>query len=329
MYSGGMALTICLERACGMAQIRHLAMTALLALGLLCPGPALADISGVYLGSTPELVELVHIVKTPDGRLAGRIESTTLNKKGEIETNSFTLEGAADGKQVILSAKSLLLHGDVSLTGFVDGDLLDLSWPGGHRTYQRGDSYGYQAAVTGLHASALQIRSRNAADRARNEFAAFSKIANALEANFPDIREQLAGAGEQYQELYKRLHNRRRAAEAYRSLESGGALAYDADRQTHDAESAIWRLDSDFHRLHRELGVKFDKAASYAASIQTYCAETGEGAASLCAEFAARHVALGNVRRDMQGMFDQLSETARTASVDVPPGQRLLKKIFN
>lgn len=249
---------------------------------LLCSPASAAEVSGVYLGSTPDLVELVQIVKTPDERLAGRIESTTLNEKGEIETNSFMLEGAADGKQVILAAKSLLLHGDVSLTGFVDGDLLDLSWPGGHRTYQRGDSYGYQAAVTGLQASAMQIRTRNAAERARNEFAAFSRIANGLEAEVPDIREQLAGAGEQYGKLYKRLHNRRRAAASYRSLENGDALAYEADRQAYQAESAIWRLDSDVQRIHRELSVEFDKVASYAASIQAYCAQNGEAENSVC-----------------------------------------------
>lgn len=72
-------------------------------------------VSGVYLGSTPDFVELVQIVKTPDGRLAGRIQSTSLNEKGEIATGSFTLEGATDGKQVILSAKSLLIQGDLSL----------------------------------------------------------------------------------------------------------------------------------------------------------------------------------------------------------------------
>lgn len=292
------------------------------------PAQAAEALSGVYLGSSADFVELVQIVRTPDGRLAGRIESTTLSEKGEIETDSFTLEGAADGKQIILSAKSLLLRGDASLTGFVDDDLLDLSWPGGHRTYQRGDTYDYQAAVSGLQARAIEIRSHNAAERARAEFARLSKTANALEARLPDIREQLAGAGERYGKLYKRLYNRRRAAAAYRSLENGGALAYDADSQADQAQSEIWRLDSDVQSSHREISAEFDNAASCAASIQTYCAENGE-AAGLCAAFAARRAALDNLRRDIQAAFDDLAETARTASIDAPPGQRLLKNIFD
>jgi hypothetical protein len=115
------------------------------------------------------------------------------------------------------------------VSGFVDGDLLNLSWLGGHHTYQRGDTYSYQASVSGLQARAIEIRSRVAADSARGEFAGFSAITNALEASSPDTREQLAAAGERYGNLYKRLHNRRRAAAAYISLDNGDTLAYDAD----------------------------------------------------------------------------------------------------
>lgn len=287
---------------------------------------ARAQVSGVYLGSTSDFVELVQIVKTPDGRLAGRIQSTSLNEKGEIETGSFSLEGAADGKQVILSAKSLLLQGDLSLSGFVDGELLDLSWPGGHRTYQRGDSYEYQAAVTGLEARALQLRANMAAENARSESATLAEILNALRSRLPDTQRHLVSAAAYYSDLYKKLRKQKRLANIFAP---GSNLEYGADQKAYRIEQEIWRLDRDIDALYDKLGLEFGRANKLLASLQTYCAENGSvTAVNLCNEFDAQKNELSQLKTDFRAPFDKIDNTKRTAAAEVPPERGLLGEIF-
>lgn len=284
--------------------------------------------SGVYLSATPELVELVQIVKTPDGRLAGRIASTAVNENGKLEETSFTIVGAVDGKQIIISAKSLLLHGDTSLTGFIDGDLLDLSWPGGHRTYQRDDTYAYQAAVTGLEAHAKQVRANALADRAQSELSAFIEIVTAVESQSADAGANLKDANDSYRKLYKKLHNRQRAARASRDSGFNHELAWNTEQEAYRLEQQIWRLDSEVARLHRQFAVSFDKAASYAASIQSFCAISEDSRSQkLCGELNLRDETLGQLKSKLQADFDSVAATINAASVDVPPAKRFLNKL--
>ena len=51
---------------------------------------------------------MVQIIRTPDQRLAGRIEEVSLGSDGSVQDNSIAMDGAADGSQVTLSPKSEL-----------------------------------------------------------------------------------------------------------------------------------------------------------------------------------------------------------------------------
>lgn len=288
-----------------------------------------ADISGVYVAASPSDVEMVQIIKTPDGRIVGRIETTTLDEKGDLETKSFSMEGAAGGNQVTLSTKSILFNGDLSLTGFVDGDLLDLAWEGGRQTYERSDSYGYQAAVTGLRAQAGQVIASLSAEKARTAHSELAEIVARLEARAPAVRRQLDDAADDYKRLYGRYHNRRRAADLYWSSDSPTGYARQADTEARRADTAIWRLDQDIRRLYDAFGADIRRAYGFLASIKTHCAEYGAAGNGLCDEASAKGKRLGAVSDSLQAAFDTLAEKKENASVDVPPGQKLLKKIFD
>ncbi|GJL94291.1 MAG: hypothetical protein DHS20C05_06960 [Hyphococcus sp.] len=302
-----------------------------LALIFLCTfSNAHAEVSGVYIGTTPNIVELVQIVKTPDGRIAGRIESTVLDENGELETSAFTIEGAADGKQVILSTKSILFSGDISLTGFVDKDLLDLSWPEGRRTYQRGDSYDYQAAVTGLKERSLQIHVENAEKKARANYSELLKVLSIIESNKSFASFQLSKFGVQYEKLYSRYYDRQRRANFL--WDSGGstATASRLDREAVRTQQEIFRLDRTVHTFHSNLKQKFDASRDLTASIKTYCAEYDQVRANnLCKEIPAQESRMEQLIDNPLADYDALLRAAETASVDVPPGEKLLKKIFD
>lgn len=205
---------------------------------------------------------------------------------------------------------------------------MDLSWPGGHRTYQRGDTYAYQAAITGLEARAAEFRANALADRARSELAAFIEILTAVETNSAEAQANLKDAGERYEKLYKRLHNRQRAASSLRSLGLNDALAWQTEQEVSSLEREIWRLDRDVERIHRQFSVLFEKAASLASTIQTHCADEGDSSLQdLCAGFQIRDESLSEQKRNLRAAFDDLEDAVSTASVDVPPAKRLLKKI--
>ena len=285
---------------------------------------ARADVSGMYLGSTSDFVELIQIVKTPDGKLAGRIQSTSLTKEGEIETSSFSLEGAADGKQVILSARSLLLQGDISLSGFVDSNLLDLSWPGGHRTYQRGDSYEYQAAVTGLEARALQIRANLNAENTRSTSAELTEALNGLRSRLPETQRQLSSAADYYNELYKKLRKQKRISNAFAN---GSDIGYAANQKAYGIEQEIWRLDRDIESLYEGFRLEFDRANKFVASLQTYCAENGNGAAEgLCGALNAQRSELSQLKANFRAAFDKANNAKQDAASSE---EGILKEIFN
>ena len=289
-----------------------------------------AEVSGVYIGTTPSIVELVQIVKTPDGRIAGRIESTVLDENGELETSAFTIEGAADGKQVILSTKSILFSGDISLTGFVDKDLLDLSWPEGRRTYQRGNSYDYQAAVTGLKERSLRIHLENAENKARSNYSELLKILSVIESNDSIASTQLTNFGAQYKKLYSRYYDRQRRANFLWSSGDSTATASRLDREAARTQQEIFRLDRTVHTFHSSLKQKFDASRDLIASIKTYCAEYDQVRANnLCKEIPAQESRMGQLIDNAQADFDAMQKVAQTASVEVPPGQKLLKKVFD
>ncbi|WP_425410749.1 hypothetical protein [Hyphococcus sp.] len=299
-------------------------------LGLWASEGLCSEVSGVYIDASPHLVEMVQIVKTPDGRIAGRIESTTLDDKGKLKTYDFAIEGAADGNQVTLSARSILFNGDISLSGFVDGDLLDLSGAGEHRTYQRADTYAYQIAVTGLQAQAGHIQAALSADKATKNHSEVTEILNKLRAKAPDINRQLDKAAEYYEKLYKRLHNRRRAANTYWNMDSFDGLARQADQEALQVENEIRRVDDDVRRLFDNLKQDIKRADKLTASVQTYCvdhsADSGRG---LCSDTAVKEQELTSLSDGLHAAFDTLAARKEQASIDIPPGQKLLKKIFD
>lgn len=137
------------------ALVLTLAILAHAALAGVSTSAALT-VSGIYIGATPTNVQMVQLIRTPDGRLSGRFEAVGLDRDGALTDDTVVMEGAADGAQVTLASKSLLLN-SASASGFIDGNLLDLAWQGGHQVLRRGDAYAFEAAVSGLRARSAQL----------------------------------------------------------------------------------------------------------------------------------------------------------------------------
>ncbi len=301
---------------------------------------AVSSISGVYVGATGDTVQLVQIVRTPDGRLAGRLEEVGLVADGSIKDETIALDGAADGGQITLAPKSILISGNAaSLSGFIDGDLLDLSWQGGHLTLKRADSYAFEAAVTGLKArSAMIIADRDAKAQAADRAArtrdllqsaqTLNEEVSSLQRDLPQIQQRL----EQTRADYARLqidssHLRHRQA----ALAQAVGFAVPAMRAGVDAQGR----DVDLQGLHAgAVAFRSQTESQIAAArrdlskVQLACrgfepaSDASVGAS--CRDADLQGDLLAKVSGDAESSFDATEAAFQHPATYVPIGRRLI-----
>jgi hypothetical protein len=124
------------------------------------------------------------------------------------------------------------------------------------------------------------------------------------------------------------MHNRRRA-QAVLSNSPGQGLA--TMRAGTDAQSYALDIDAvglEIGRLRSETHGQFESARSLAASIDTYCADASDAAETQpCIGVAVQRVRLERLSVAVQTEFDAAATAYREASVDVPPGRRLIESI--
>lgn len=294
------------------------------------PSLAQSGLSGTYVSASPRSAEMIFMVQTPDGRITGRLESMTLDEAGKTSGSSFTLEGAGDGSTVMLTIRSTLLSlgSPPSLSGVVDGDVLDLSWQGGHRTYRRGTAEQYRAAVAELETRSDQIEAQTAFATATENHARLTSVLDGIESGIPALHDQLSSASERYRHLFSRMHNRRRAQAVLSSSPGQGVSAMRAGT---DAQSYALDIDAvglEIVRLRSEMHGQFDSARSLAASIDAYCIDAADAAETQpCTGLAVQRVRLERSSVAVQAEFDAAASAYREASVDVPPGRRLIESI--
>lgn len=318
------AQTIPRRFAAGLAFSLALILTVIAA-----PCLAQSGLSGTYVSASPGSAEMIFMVQTPDGRISGRLESVTLDEAGKTSGSSFTLEGAGDGSTVMLTIRSTLLSlgSPPSLSGVIEGDVLDLSWQGGHRIYRRGTADQYREAVAGLETRSDQMEAQTAFATATANLARLTPVLDGIEARTPALHDQLANASERYRHLFSRMHNRRRA-QAVLSNSPGQGLA--TMRAGTDAQSYALDIDAvglEIGRLRSEMHDQFESARSLTASIDAYCTDARDAAETQpCTGVAAQRVRLERLSVAVQAEFDAAASAYREASVDVPPGRRLLER---
>ena len=300
------------------------------------------SVTGTYVGASADVVQLVQIVRTPDGRLAGRVEEVSLAADGSLKDEATPLDGAADGDQVVLSAKSMLLSGNASMTGFVSGDLLDLSWQGGHRTLKRSDAYAFEAAVTGLKARSAMIvaegRARALATKRADEVNALLNVSQALVDEVAGIRRDLPGVEARLatiQTAYRNLqvtasHDRHR--QQFTAGEPGFAVAsMRAGTDAQGAEVQLGGLHGEATALGGQVALRFKTARSHASEIQAACRALGPGPepqiGRACEGSSAALAELDGLAGRATNAFDSVETTYQHPAEYVPPGRALLQKL--
>jgi hypothetical protein len=135
------------------------------------------EISGTYLAKFSNGIWSVQLVRTPDNRLTGQLETSVLEKSGKIVENTVPLTGAVNGDNVSISSTFWGFQ-IVTLSGKVDWNKLTLTGPPqGLVVLERSDLSDYKKQSSVLIADSQRITNARAAaaTRARTERAAAAR----------------------------------------------------------------------------------------------------------------------------------------------------------
>ncbi len=289
------------------------------------------SVSGTYLSRSADAVELVQIIVTPNGGLAGRMESAQITESGGIETTSTPIEGAANGEHVTFTTKSILLGliAAPNFSGTVSGGTLDLSWQGGRRLFQRGDADQFQIAISQLQLRSASILRANAAAQAAGQFQELKVIADRLDQNLPSVRAQLASAANAYRVMFDRMHNRRRAQAIHSGIPDQNLAASRAGLDAQSAARDIEEVRRETVNFRRQIDNEFDRSERLNRSLASFCGSAAAAEpASPCADTASQANRIFELKAAYAEAFAVLDSAYEEASVDVPPGRRLLENLL-
>jgi hypothetical protein len=300
--------------------------------------------SGVYVGASADTVQLVQIVRTPDGHLAGRVEEVTLTPDGSIKDSTLPLDGASDGDQLVLTPKSALLEANAtSMTGFVSGDLLDLSWQGGHRTLKRADAYAFEAAVTGLKARSAMIvaqaRARALEAKRANDLNTLLSVTQTLAdevagigRDLPSVEGRLAAIQASYHDLQVAAA-RDRHRQQYMLAQPGFAVAaMRSGTNAQGAEVQLAGLHGEAAALHGELALRFKTTRGRVSETQVACRSLGTGpepqVGRACLESSMALAELDALAGRATTAFNSAEAVYQHPADYVSPGRALFQKLF-
>jgi len=301
-----------------------------------------AGVSGVYVGATADKVIMVQIVQTPDGRLAGRVENVSLASDGSIKDDSVAMDGAADGRQFTISPKSALVATFTdSATGFIDGDLLDLSWQGGHDTLRRSDAYGFETAVAALHTRAAQI----VADRdARNATAAKAAAGmallqaaqrledqvDALDQNSTRVIAELAQADDRYAALSQASQHKRQQQRVFAVLGGMGVQSMSAGTDAQGLMVQMEGIHGQVNGLAANVRADLDSVRRTLSEVALACRidPVGGGVADPCPGLGAQKSRLDGIIQTLQGSFDKAEASYGQAVAHADDRPHLLRRLL-
>ena len=121
--------------------------------------PALADMSGTYVGKGPALAVMVQIVETGGGNFTGRYEQIELKPDGQIEDTNANILGARNGETVVATIKIAdFFATGVPVSGTYRGGALHLTGGTGFIVnLTSGEEADFRAQVAALTAQGQQI----------------------------------------------------------------------------------------------------------------------------------------------------------------------------
>lgn len=141
-------------------------------LAMLLPLSALAgDISGSYVGGGKDFTVLLQILPAGQGRVMGRLRTTSLDEKGKLRIYDRPLSGAANGESFVGKLEASWDNGgDVAISGNLNGGYLLVSAANGLKVALRpGEEVKFNRAVEQLGQQGTSIQQQAALGEAKRK----------------------------------------------------------------------------------------------------------------------------------------------------------------
>jgi chromosome segregation ATPase len=191
-----------------MSMSRQLrSVTVCIVLALILANGCQREISGVYVAQFPDGVWRVQLVRIPDNRLSGEMETAVLKADGKIVLNSVPVSGAINGANVTMSA-SMLGFQVVTLSGTLDGNELTLTGSQSEPVVLRkSDISGFQTEIKTLNIKSEKLIANKAAlARALQAQQNFSSEITRILRQIPDFNAKADLYLSKFPAVEERLH---------------------------------------------------------------------------------------------------------------------------
>lgn len=117
------------------------------------------DASGIYVHSSDRAVTFVQLIQTPDGKVTGRLQETTIEADGTVKEKSAAVDGSASDHDLMLRPASAW-YGGVQASGTFSRNELTLTGEGFTLNAERSSFEKYQEAVVYLKTAATEERQK-------------------------------------------------------------------------------------------------------------------------------------------------------------------------
>ena len=228
---------------------------AIMALILMWPAHALADISGIYALFDNEAAVMIHVVEGRDGELHGQIEAFNLNRKHRLDRLSRNLTGVTRRGSVALTVDMPIVNWfeSTTLTGSVSRRALNLSVSGRNAELRKISSEKRDAVLAKLRNAAA---TRQQAARIRQAQSDLRQLEFKL-SEFMNRADIYIGNFSQWRLSYSKLLEEGRALdENVRRYESRGirSESYYRDHEAlYKVRERVWSNDADVRRMSLEV----------------------------------------------------------------------------
>lgn len=130
-------------------------------------------VSGAYIATGPQLINLLQLTESKDGQLLGSMSEVKYKADGTMERMALSVSGTTDGQSITIAVKSdTLLAQSVNLSGTVEDGGITFSGADGTERFSKSTVDDYQAKLSELNRQAASLRIEAAREQHSKEVAA-------------------------------------------------------------------------------------------------------------------------------------------------------------
>tara|TARA_Y100000052_G_scaffold27549_1_gene36168 strand:+ start:14626 stop:15531 length:906 start_codon:yes stop_codon:yes gene_type:complete len=260
-------------------MFKMLAQTILLILVSGSFPAAMAEMSGVYLQSSPQQLQVLHLVESKSGSLSGQLETYHLKISGHLSSATLHLTGNVSDRQIILKTSSDLstLFTTISLAGKLSGRTLHLTWQDGAGRFQKSSLSNRNKKLQELTDLSEAIKIRNEETRRLEQFQKTQDELKLLLNSVEPVSSQMSALRSSY--ITTREAARKQQAELALTVNKLGHMsdeAYALEDELFELTDELRSVADTVHTVRSDLNWRLSSAQQDIDRLLRYCHENAQ-----------------------------------------------------